>query len=151
MTCPECDASFAGADHSTCPYCGCFLMENVAGILKTSTILISSDDAVSVYHSLDEVPEQLRTSLLQSTGGVNAGTILIADRKGKDQIETAIRNLPVTARQRLRASAARNRLERLASRRVLGWPLRNWAGIATVVAAGSLAWLCFDALWVASR
>ena len=140
MICPECEATFSAAD-STCPHCGCFLVETATAILKTSTILISSDDAVSVYHSMDEVPEQLRTMLVQSTSGLNAGTILIADRRGKDQIATAIRNLPATAQQRLRESVARNGFERLASRRVLGWPLRNWAGIATVFAAGSLAWL----------
>ena len=140
MICPECEATFSGAD-STCPDCGCFLVETATAILKTSTILISSGDAVSVYHSMDDVPEQLRATLLQSTSGLNAGTILIADHKGKDQIATAIRNLPAPARQRLRESVARNQFERLASRRVLGWPLRNWSGIATVVAAGSLAWL----------
>lgn len=141
MNCPECGATFPGADHSTCPHCGCFLVENPASILKTSTILISSHDAVSVYRSMEEVPEQLRTTLLQSTSGLNAGTILIADRRGRDQIAAAIQNLPAAARQGLRASVPRTVFNRLSSRKVLGWPLRNWAGIATVFAAGSLAWL----------
>ncbi len=148
MICPECEATFSGAD-SRCPQCGCFLVEAATAILKTSTILISTDDdeAVSVYHSMEEVPEHLRAALLQSTSGLNGGTILIADRRGKDQIATAIRNLPATARQRLRESVARNGFERLAARRVLGWPLRNWAGIATVFAAGSLAWLISVHRW----
>ncbi|MDQ6700675.1 MAG: hypothetical protein M3Z36_10885 [Acidobacteriota bacterium] len=139
MICPECEATFSGGG-STCPHCGCFLVEAATAILKTSTILISTDDAVSVYHSIEEVPEHLRATLLQSTTGPNGGTILIADRRGKDQIATALRNLPATARQRLRESVARNGFDRLAARKVLGWPLRNWAGIATVFAAGSLAW-----------
>lgn len=122
-------------------------MENVAGILKTSTILISAENAVSVYHSMEEVPERLRASLLQSTSGVDAGTILIADHKGKDRIATAIRKLPVSVRQRYLASVARNRLERLVARRILGWPLRNWFGIASVFLAGGLAWLVSAHPW----
>jgi len=66
----------------------------ITGMLKTSTILISADDTESVYHSVRDVPEPLRKKLLRSTNGVNSRTILIADRRGEQQIARALKNLP---------------------------------------------------------
>jgi hypothetical protein len=43
----------------------------------------------------------LRQTLLKSTKGLNSATILIADRRGRDQIARAIRNLPAEAQDRL--------------------------------------------------
>ncbi len=63
-------------------------------MLKTSTILISADDTDSVYRSVREVPEPLRKKLLRSTNGLNSRTILIADRRGEQQIARALKNLP---------------------------------------------------------
>ena len=63
-----------------CPYCGELAPEKLAGMLKTSTILISADDTEGVYRSVQEVPEPLRKKLLRSTNGINSRTILI----GKD-------------------------------------------------------------------
>jgi len=59
--------------------------------MKTSAILVASGGSRSVYASLREVPEPLRTQVIQSTSGRNAGTILIADQRGKEEIERASR------------------------------------------------------------
>jgi hypothetical protein len=77
-----------------CPYCGQLLPERIAGMVKTSTILISADDTASVYRSVREVPEPLRKKLLRSTNGLNSRTILIADRRGEQQIARALKSLP---------------------------------------------------------
>ncbi len=61
-------------------------------MLKSSTILISAGDTDAVYRSVKEVPAPLRRKLLKSTNGLNAATILIADRKGREEIARAIRN-----------------------------------------------------------
>lgn len=71
--------------------------ERIVGMLKTSTILISADDTESVYHSVRDVPEPLRKKLLRSTNGMNSRTILIADRRGEQQIARALKNLPTSA------------------------------------------------------
>lgn len=66
--------------------------------LKSSTIFISVGDKTSVYRSVDEVPPRLRKKLEQSTNGINSATILIADRRGRQEIARAIRGLPSSVR-----------------------------------------------------
>jgi hypothetical protein len=69
----------------------------VKGVVKTSTILISSGEMRSVYRSVEEVPDSLKQQLLRSTNGLNSATIVIADREGRKEIAKAIRNLPTSA------------------------------------------------------
>jgi hypothetical protein len=69
-------------------------VEKLAGVLKTSTILISADDIDGVYRSMQDVPEPLRKRLLRTTNGVNSRTILIADRRGRQEIAKALKNCP---------------------------------------------------------
>jgi hypothetical protein len=49
---------------------------------------------------VDEVPEGLRTRLLKSTNGANSATILIADRRGRQEIAKAMRHLPGPVQRR---------------------------------------------------
>lgn len=56
------------------------------GTVRTSTILISAGRKLSVYRKLDEVPPGLRSKLVKSTAGANAGTVLIADRRGAQEL-----------------------------------------------------------------
>jgi hypothetical protein len=53
-----------------------------------------------VFRSVDEVPAGLRTRLLKSTNGANSATILIADRRGRQEIAKAMRHLPGPAQRR---------------------------------------------------
>lgn len=69
--------------------------------LKSSTIFISVGNKTEVYRSVADVPPSLRKKLEQSTNGINSATILIADRKGKEEIVRAIRGLPSDLRSRL--------------------------------------------------
>ncbi|HME05977.1 MAG TPA: hypothetical protein VKG25_02970 [Bryobacteraceae bacterium] len=59
--------------------------------LKSSTIFISVGDKTRVYRSVEEVPPPLRKKLEQSTNGIHSATILIADRRGREEILRAIR------------------------------------------------------------
>lgn len=94
MTCPKCQAEFeppGGAKrHATgdtvCPACGLRLLRSVTGVVRTSAVMISAGDEDAFYNSLQDVPEPLRNRLLESTNGDNAGTIVIADRAGKEQL-----------------------------------------------------------------
>jgi hypothetical protein len=52
--------------------------------------MISADGEDSFYHSVQEVPERLRKQLIESTAGDNSGTIVIADRAGKEQLTQAL-------------------------------------------------------------
>jgi hypothetical protein len=68
--------------------------------MKSSTILISASGTDAVYRSVKEVPAPLRRKLLKSTNGLNAATILIADRRGREEIARAIQNLPSSLQRR---------------------------------------------------
>jgi hypothetical protein len=113
--------------------------------LKSSTIFISVGDKTEVYRSVDDVPPRLRKKLEQSTNGINSATILIADRKGKEEIVRAIRGLPSSLRSRL-TSSLRNEARREArspSRWAALW--QDWAEILLPAAIGLAVWLLFTA------
>jgi len=118
--------------------------------LKSSTIFISVGNKTEVYRSVAEVPPSLRKKLEQSTNGINSATILIADRKGKEEIVRAIRGLPSNLRSRLSTSL---REEAVAARTVrqpfpwAKWALvwQDWAEFLLPAAIGAAVWLLFGA------
>src|SRR5580704_15009718 len=89
MTCPKCHSEFETAA-GACPECGVRLLRNVSGVMKTSAVMIAARGESSFYHSVHDVPEPLRTQLLETTGSRNSGTIVIADRAGKEQLTQAL-------------------------------------------------------------
>ena len=93
MRCAACGRNLKG-NQRKCPRCGELVAEKLAGVLKTSTILISADDIDGVYRSVQDVPEPLRKKLLRTTNGINSRTILIADRRGRQEIAKALKKLP---------------------------------------------------------
>ncbi len=99
MTCGRCRKSF-DPSKAHCPHCGA---PNAAlsGVYRTSAVFISAGRDDVVYRSLEDVPPQLRTRLQKSTNSPNAQTILIADRRGRNEIAKAIRGLPDDAQRRL--------------------------------------------------
>jgi hypothetical protein len=90
MTCPNCGKRYP-QQVGKCPQCG---RTSDSGLFQTSTVLISASDVEGVYRSVQEVPEPLRNRLLKSTNGANSATILIADRKGREEIARVMRQAP---------------------------------------------------------
>lgn len=90
LNCPGCQETL-GHDTRRCPNCGARVMRMESGVLKTSTVLIASDEMHAVFPSLRDVPEPMRRRVIESTTGRNSGTILIADRRGKLELERAAR------------------------------------------------------------
>ena len=114
--------------------------------LKSSTIFISVGNKTEVVRSVNDVPAPLRKKLEQSTNSINSATILIADRKGKEEIVRAIRGLPSSLRSRLTASLrSENRKEssKLSSRWAALW--QDWAEILLPAVIGLAVWLLFTA------
>lgn len=72
--------------------------------LKTSTIFIAKSGRTRVFHSVGEIPQELRRELEDSTNGFNSATILIADRRGREEIRRALNGLPSSLRTRLAPS-----------------------------------------------
>jgi hypothetical protein len=54
-----------------------------------------------VYRALDDVPAGLRRKLVQSTHGMNSATILIADKRGREELVRALRGDPSEVQCRL--------------------------------------------------
>jgi len=69
--------------------------------VKTSTIFVSVGGETRVYRSMGEVPAGLRRKLEKSTTGMNAATILIADKRGREEIVRAVRGLPTGLQDRV--------------------------------------------------
>ena len=115
--------------------------------LKSSTIFISVGNKTEVYRSVEDVPPPLRKKLEQSTNGINSATILIADRKGKEEIVRAIRGLPSTLRSRI-STAVREEADAVeAPKARFEWSSlwRDWAELLLPAAVGLAVWLLFSA------
>jgi hypothetical protein len=87
---------------------------------------------------VEEVPLRLRNRLLKTTNSPNSATILIADRKGRKEIDKAMRKLPATQQRRM----AHSMLSGAESVDPLGWltpALRKWIAAAIAALAVLLA------------
>jgi len=102
VTCPKCHSTIDPAQ-KLCPECGARLYRNISGVIRTSAVMISADGEDRFFHSVQEVPERLRKRLMDSTAGDNSGTIVIADRAGKEQLTQAL-----ARRESARQQAARS-------------------------------------------
>src|SRR5579862_9669895 len=69
--------------------------------VKTSTIFIAKRGPTQVFRSVGYIPAQLRKELEESTNSFNSATILIADRRGREEIVKALNGLPSYIRRRL--------------------------------------------------
>src|SRR5215475_7567778 len=72
--------------------------------VKTSTIFIAKGGKTHVFRSVDDVPPRLRKELEESTNSFNSATILIADRRGREEIVRALNGMPSSLRTRLASS-----------------------------------------------
>jgi hypothetical protein len=115
--------------------------------VKTSTIFIAKGKRTRVYHSVQEVPQVLRKQLEESTNGFNSATILIADRRGRQELLRALKGLPSGLRTRL-ASSMQPSLADAASpsraRMALQFVKRNWLEILLPGAVGAVIWFAFN-------
>lgn len=134
IACTHCGKKFA-EEQPVCPHCG-RPNPGATGVFQTSTVMISTGGADQVYRSVEEVPARLRDRLLKSTNGSNSATILIADRRGRQEIAKAMKGLPGPSQRRLLHSI----LNSEASPGPLSWltPARK-KGIMAVVTFLALA------------
>jgi hypothetical protein len=116
--------------------------------MKISAVMIASGGEQGFYRSVQDVPEPLRTQLVEITNSSNSGTIVIADRAGKEQI-TQVMARRENARDR---ALAANELPVKAARRFLdfaflGVPGILWAGAALLLAAIGIIAAVFLTHW----
>ena len=122
-----------------CPHCGKARPEGESGVFQTSAVLIAAQGTDVVYRSMDEVPRSWRTKLLQSTSSANSATILIADRRGREELARVMRSLPGagSARQR-RAARVQSLLAGTQPSPEAAWALRGRKSVL-LAALGLLA------------
>jgi hypothetical protein len=145
MTCPRCFSQLDGP-RGVCPECGVSLYHNVSGIVKTSVVMISAGDENVFYDSVQDVPELLRKQLIETTAGANSGTIVIADRAGKEQLTQVLarRDSMRERNQGVAPSIAQRPEEHQTAQPSLrdehswqGLPWIAWAGFGLVLAAAA--------------
>jgi len=141
MTCRRCQRRFESDSDGRCPHCGEANPKITSGILKTSTIVISAVATDAVYHSLSDVPHLLRTKLLKSTNGLNSATILIADRRGKEEIAKAIRRLPDKLQPKLLKAVFGETADTALSRFLQPYRRRVMAAILVALTLMNVFWI----------
>jgi len=144
MRCSKCGGNLDG-NARNCPRCGeAVVAHRVAGMLKTSTILISADNTEGVYRSVEDVPEPLRRKLLRSTNSLNSRTMLIADRRGRQEIARALKKLPGASQRRL-SHALAGQTSKPPSFPKIG--IAHAIGILLAGAAGVAVWMVLIHNW----
>jgi hypothetical protein len=115
--------------------------------VKTSTIFIAKGGRTRVYRSVSEVPPQLRKELEESTNSFNSATILIADRRGRQEIIKTLNGVPSALRSRLAPSLAPAAPAELSGESrfipILRFVQRNWLELALPGAVSLIVWAAF--------
>ena len=118
--------------------------------VKTSTIFIAKSGRTQVYRSVGEIPARLRKELEESTNSFNSATILIADRRGREEIVKALNGLPSSLRSRLANSLAPppaaepNAAAESKAAPVLRFVRRNWLEITLPATVAVIVWAAFN-------
>jgi len=108
---------------------------------RSSTIFIATGEETRVYRSVDDVPPPLRRKLTECTRGMNSATILIADKRGREELVRALQGRPSEVQCRL-VDSIRSRQPDAAEpqkrQRLLS--LRAWLELLLPVAVGISLW-----------
>ena len=113
---------------------------------KSSTIFIATGDETTVYRSVDDVPLPLRRKLTECTRGINSATILIADKRGREELVRALQGRPSEVQCRLVDNIRSRQPEPLAAPqpRTRKVSLRTWLELLLPVAVGASLWFFIE-------
>jgi hypothetical protein len=110
-------------------------------IARTSTIFIATASATHVYRSMAEVPPTLRRKLQSSTRGMNSATILIADKRGREELVRALQGQPSEVWSLLTGAKGKQSNKSPKHR----FPsVRTWLELFLPVVIGASLWLLID-------
>jgi len=147
MICPRCHTEIETAKN-VCPECGVRLLRNISGVIKTSAVLIAAGKKRGFYRSVQEVPEPLRTQLITTTASQNSGTIVIADRAGKEQLTKVLaRRDEGESETELQTAPESQGPARTAGYRIFGVSWMAWAGLTVVLALAAVISFLFGMRW----
>jgi hypothetical protein len=117
---------------------------------KSSTIFVATDEGTSVYRSIKEIPGPLRRKLQESMQGMHSATILIADKRGREELVRALQGQPSNVQCRL-ADVHRSQQQRMqpsagqqSKTRIRLGSLRSWLELLLPVAVGASLWFFIE-------
>jgi hypothetical protein len=110
--------------------------------MKTSAVMIAAGTERGFYRSVQDVPEPLRTQLLEITASPNSGTIVIADRAGKEQLTQVM-----ARRESNREPGPEPAPGAPAKPPVARLPWLAWAGLLLVLVLAAVIWAIFQLHW----
>ena len=144
MMCPKCHSELResgyGRTDSVCPECGVRLLRNVSGVMKTSAVMIAASGERGFYRSVQDVPEPLRTQLIETTTSRNSGIIVIADRAGKEQLTQVMARREASGDIIPKAAVA----DSPATPPTTRLPWLAWAGFFAVLALAAIVFAIFE-------
>jgi len=112
---------------------------------RSSTIFITTGDQTRVYRSVDEVPPALRRKLVQFTRGMNSATILIADKRGREELARALQGRPSEVQCRLVDTIRSRQTEQEQPKpNPPGLRIRTWLELLLPIAVGASLWFLID-------
>jgi hypothetical protein len=113
---------------------------------RSATIFVANTEGTKVFRSVDEVPPELRRQLMETTRGENSATILIADKRGREELVRALQGRDSEIRCRLvdtlRAKQPEN--ARPAGRFSTLKSPRAWLEFLLPVVIGASLWFLID-------
>lgn len=113
---------------------------------RSSTIFIGIGDETRVYRSVDQVPPALRRKLRESTRSMNSATILIADKRGREELVRALQGRATDVQCRLASLRSEAPAEQPAPAppRSTFAALRRWLELLLPMAVGASLWFFID-------
>lgn len=115
---------------------------------RSSTIFIATRDETHVYRSMNDIPPALRRKLQDSTHSMNSATILIADKRGQQELVRALQDRPTNVQQRfaeiIAPQQAPSEGSALSVKSYLSSPWRKWLEILLPFALGASLWFFID-------
>ena len=114
---------------------------------RSSTIFIATGHETRVYRTVEDVPPELRQKLIDCTRGINSATILIADKRGREELVRALQGRPSEVQCRLvenirsRQPDPQPKSEAVSKSRVIG----TWLELLLPVIACLSLWIAVEA------
>jgi hypothetical protein len=108
---------------------------------RSSTIFIATGHETRVYRTVEDVPPELRKKLIDCTRGINSATILIADKRGREELVRALQGRPSEVQCRLVETDPQPKPEAVSSLRVVGM----WLELLLPLVAGLSVWMAIEA------
>jgi hypothetical protein len=146
VTCPRCHSEFDDIG-GVCPECGVHLVRNVSGVMKTSAVMIAARGESGFYHSVQDVPEPLRTQLIETTTSPNSVIIVIADRAGKEQLTQVMARREARGEGNREAGEEDRPPDSPGLRSIARMPWLAWSGFVLVLALAAIVFAAFQIHW----